>query len=272
MVNKLIYLLPILIIFSCGPSRQEQARQKLTETIRLADSGDYNLAKLKLDSIILNFKDLPQETKSAKELLNKINISEQQRNLEFLDSALTAQENILKPLMKNFILSDDYGTNKVLIHKRQKPENSYNRSYIKANLNTKGDFYISSWYHGTKWINHTQIKVYYKKQSVLSEIIERDGFNNRKIEDGDSKWEIVNYKNGKDNGIIDFIATNWQSPLRVQFRGSGYEYIIMEKYDREAIRDGYEISFILKEISKIKAEKSLAEKNLNKLKTEAISL
>lgn len=265
MTNKLLLLLPILLIISCGPSRQEQAQEKLAEAISLKDSGNFNMAKLKLDSLIYEFKDLPEEADSAKALLTEINISEQTRNLQFLDSALVAQEALLEPLMKNFILSDEYGSTKILIHKRQKPENSFNRTFLRAHLNQSGDFFISSRYHGTKWIHHQQIKVYYNNQSVLSEIVKEDGFNNRRFEDGEFKWEIVNYKDGKDNGIVDFIANNWDSPLRVQFMGKGYEYIIMEKFDREAIRDGYEISFILKEIDRIKAEKVRVEQTLQTL-------
>jgi hypothetical protein len=268
MTNKLLYLLPILLFFSCGPSRQELAQEKLAEAISLKDSGNFNLAKLKLDSMLQSFKDLPEETKSAKALLVEINISEQQRNLSFLDSALISQEALLEPLMKNFILSDDYGATKTLIHKRQKPENSYNRTFLRAHLNEAGDFFISSRYHGTKWIYHQQIKVYYQNQSVLSEIVEEDKFNNRRFEDGEFKWEIVNYKDGKDNGIVDFIATNWEKPLRVQLLGKAHEYIILEQYDREAIRDGYEISFILKEIDRIKAELSRTQKTLQELNKE----
>src|SRR5690606_29494936 len=109
MSNKLIYLLPILLFFSCGPSRQEQAQEKLAEAISLKDSGNFNMAKLKLDSLIHTYKDLPEETKSAKALLVEININEQERNLQFLDSALISQEALLEPLMKNFILSEEYG-------------------------------------------------------------------------------------------------------------------------------------------------------------------
>ncbi len=268
MTNKLIYLLSILLFISCGPSRQEQAQEKLAEAISLKDSGNFNMAKLKLDSLIQAFKDLPEETKSAKALLSEININEQERNLLFLDSAHITKEALLEPLMKNFILSDEYGSTKILIHKRQRPENSYNRTFLRAHLNEAGDFFISSRYHGTKWIYHQQIRVYYQNQSVLSEIVEEDGFNNRRFEDGEFKWEIVNYKDGKDNGVVDFIATNWESPLRVQLMGRAHEYIIMEKFDREAIRDAYEISFVLKEIDRIKTERNRTQKALQKLKEE----
>ncbi len=76
---------------------------------------------------------------------------------------------------------------------------------------------------------------------------------------------MVNYKDGADNGIIDFIAQNVDKPLKVHFMGKGNYYIVMEKFDKEAISDGYEISFVLKDIAKIKKEISNVREELKRL-------
>jgi len=259
-------LIFLSLMISCGPSREEIANERLQEAEQLTREGNYNLAKLKLDTLLSQYKDQQKQAEQATRMLNRIILKEQQRNVNFLDSLLADEQKKLDPLMKNFIISDEYGSEKILIHKRQRPENSYNRTFIRAHPDLKGNFFISSRYHGTKWISHHQIKVYYGGKSAITESVPEDGFNNRRFEDGDFKWEIVNYKDGKDNGVIDFIAKNWQDPLRVQFIGKGYEYIIMEKFDREAIRDGYEISFILKDIARLKAEKKKALDTINHLK------
>ena len=262
---RTIGFLSLIVLVSCGISREELAKERLNEAIQLSKDGNFNLAKLKLDSLILLFSDQQDLTEQASRMLSDLHLEEQQRNFIFLDSLINSAEENLKSMMKNFIESDEYGVEKILIHKRQKPENSYNRTFIRAHADLKGNFFISSRYYGEKWINHHQIKVYYQGNSATSESIKEDGFNNRRFEDGDSKWEIVNYKDGADNGVIDFIASNWKDPLRVQFIGSGYEYIIMEAYDREAIRDGYEISFVLKEIYNLKAEREKTKREIEKL-------
>lgn len=265
---RTISIFLLVVLFACGPSRLEEAGRRLEEAHKLREAGNFNLAKLKLDTIIREYSDQAEKVMLARELLREININEQERSLHFLDSMLLVKEELLAPMMRNFILSDEYGTDKILIHRRQRPENSFNRTFLRAHLNEAGDFFISSRYHGTSWINHRQIRVYIRDQSVLSEVIPEDGFNNRRFEDGQDKWEIVNYKDGKDNGIIDFIAKNWNDPLRVQFIGQKHEYIIMEQFDREAIRDGYEISFILKDIREIKSEKQKTQNTLNELRRE----
>ncbi len=258
-------IISVIIVSACGLNQAELAKVKFNKAEQLFVKKKYNDAKLEIDSIKELFPEQIEYVTKSNNLLRKITIEEQQQSLIFLDSMLVIKETELKPLMKNFIISSDYGSEKILIHKRQKPENSYARIYLRAHLNLDGDFFISSRYTGSTRIYHNQIKVYFNKNNALSEIIEEDGRNNRQFEDGENHWEVVNYKGGKDNGVIDFIANNWNQPLKVQFRGKKYHYILMEGFDKEAIRDGYEISFVLKEVKRIKEEKKKIEKELRKL-------
>lgn len=266
MIRK-AHIILFAFLIGCGPSRQEQARERLEEVLVLKESGNFNLAKLKLDTLIKAFSDQTEQVGVARQVLKEISILEQERNLVFLDSMLKVQEEILEPMMKNFIASDEYGPQKILIHKRQRPENSFNRTFLRAHLNEAGDFFISSRYYGSQWIYHQQIKVYNQDQSVFSEIVPEDGFDNRRFDDQGEKWEIVQFKDGKDNGIIDYIATHWKDPLKVQLIGKRHVYIVMELFDKEAIRDGYEISFVLKEVHRIKEEKKKVNQMLRQLKS-----
>ncbi|WP_075591581.1 outer membrane protein assembly factor BamD [Labilibacter marinus] len=266
-INKSIWVLFLsALLLACGPTPEEIAKEKFEKANDLFNQEKYNDAKVALDSIIENFPKEIEFVTRAEDLMRTIKIGEQERNLVFFDSALVKKEEELKVLMKNFIVSNDYGKKEVLIHKRQKPQNSYSRTYLRAHLDMEGNFYISSRYSGKNYIYHNKIKVYHKDQSVTSEQIPEDGFDNRKFEDQGTYWEVVNYKNNNDNGIIDFIAQNTSKPLKVQFIGKKHYYIVMEKFDKEAISDGYEISFVLKEIARIKKEKSNIKKELSRLK------
>jgi hypothetical protein len=212
-----------------------------------------------------NQSGLIEYTTRAEDLLSKIKIEEQRSNLAFLDSMLKIKEGELQPLMENFIPTSDYGSKTLLVHKRQRTENSYNRTYIRTHLEPDGTFYISSYYSGSHNINHSSIKVYHQNQSMQTEDIPYDEYENRHFDDGDNKWEVVKYKNGKDNGVIDFISKNIDQPLKAQFIGNKSVYIVLERTDKEAIRDGYEISFILKDITRIKKEKENSARELKLL-------
>ncbi len=253
-------------LFSCGPSEEEIAADAFKRAQKLYTEKNFNDTKLLLDSIIENMPGQVEYVTKSHDLLRTITIAEQEHNLEFLDSLLVEKQEQLKPMMKNFIKSDEYGSKTILIHKRQKPENSYNRTFIRAHLDMDGNFYISSRYSGDHYIYHDQIKVYYSGSSAMTEEIPDDGFDNRRYEDGGTYWEIVNYKDGKDNGVIDFIAANWNKSLKVQYRGKKYYYIVMEKFDKEAIRDANEIAVVLKEIKRIKDEIKNVKKQLSLMK------
>lgn len=254
----------IAVIISCGPSAEEIASKRFQEAEKYYQLKEFNNAKLMLDTIIEDQKNVIEYYTRAKDLLRTITIEEQKNNIAFLDSMLLEKEKELAPLMKNFTITDEY-KKKVLVHRRQKTTNSYNRTYIRSHLDLDGNFYISSHYCGEIHINHNQIKVYNKGKSVTSEKIPFDEFNNRKFNDGELKWEIVNYKDGYDNGIIDFIAQNVNAPLKAQFKGKKNHYILLEKFDKQAISDGYEISFILKEVSRLKKEIENSKRVLNNL-------
>ncbi len=258
----LLFVLFSVIFISCGPSEKERAADAFNRAQKLYDAKNFNDTKLLLDSIIENMPGQIEYVNKAENMLRTIKIAEQEHNLTFLDSMLTVKQEELKPMMKNFIESNEYGSKTLLIHKRQKPENSYGRTFVRAHLDMDGNFYISSRYSGDHYIYHDQIKVYYSGNSAITDKVEFDGFDNRRYEDGGTYWEIVNYKDGKDNGVIDFIAANWDKPLKVQFRGKKYYYIVMEKFDKEAIRDANEIAVVLKEIKRIKDEITNVKKQL----------
>jgi len=264
--NKIALFLLSIMFVACGPTAEEIAKEKFNKADKLFKQEEFNDAKIVLDSIIEYFPKQIEFVARAEDLMRTIKIGEQERNLVFFDSALVQKETELKVLMKNFIVSNDYGKKEILIHKRQKPQNSYSRTYLRAHLDMEGDFYISSRFSGPKYISHNKIKVYHKGESVMSSEVIEDGFDNRKFEDQGTFWEVVNYKKGNDNGIIDFIAQNVDKPLKVQYIGKNHYYIVMEKFDKEAIRDGYEISFVLKEIKRIKEEKKKIKRSIERLR------
>ena len=70
----------------------------------------------------------------------------------------------------------------------------------------------------------------------------------------EAKWEKVSYRNGKDNGVIEFIANNTERNLKAVFLGNEYYYIILETYDKEAVRDALALSKAIKRKTKLDAE------------------
>jgi hypothetical protein len=256
----------VLFIISCGQSNTQLAKKHFELAKKYYGDKQFNQAKLELDTILTNHKDEIELHTRAKDLMRTINIDEQNQNLLFLDSLLSEKQAQLAPLMKNFATEQIDGLPTLLVHKFQKTTNSYNRTFIKPNLDVDGNYFISSQYCGNPAIEHTQIKVSVGDDAVNTEDIAFDDFYNHRFSDAAFHWEIVQYKDGKDNGVVDFIAKNYNKPIKVLFVGKRSYAIIMETYDKEAIRDSYEISFILKEIARIKKEKENAKSAIEKLR------
>lgn len=264
-MRYLSFALLLLFTIGCAPSNSELASKLLIEANILKDKKEYNRSKILLDSINSTYPDEQEVCIRASHLVNAISILEQQRIIQLSDSALKEKEATIKPLLLNFKRDVDSGDDTLLIHIRQLPQNSYNRSYIRANLNTKGDFYLSSQYVGESNINHTQMRAVCGSSVALSVEIKEDGSYNRHFEDEDVKWEIIQFKNNGDNGISDLIAKHYNEGIRVDLIGGNPYSIYLEEYDKEAIRDGYEISFLLKEIALLKETIKRSQRVVEKL-------
>lgn len=267
-MRYLLFTFIALMLWQCGPSDRELATKLLQSAEALQRNSKYNDAKILLDSLVRAYPEENEVITKAKLVRKDGAIKEQERNMHFLDSLLQLKSKELKPLMVNFKLVVNEEGDSLLIHRYQNYENSFNRSYIKANLNIKGDFYLSSQYVGESPIFHTLLKAVAGESVAQTADIPEDGLQNRRFEDEDTFWEIITLRDGMDNGIADLIAKNRNSAVRVELRGKSVYTIYLESYDKEAISDGYEISFVLKEINRLKIAISNAQRTIVKLKRE----
>ena len=79
----------------------------------------------------------------------------------------------------------------------------------------------------------------------------------------EAKWEKVSYRNGKDNGVIEFIAKHVDRNLKAVFLGKEYYYIILETYDKEAVRDALALSKAIKKRTKLQKEIEVLGRDIN---------
>ena len=61
--------------------------------------------------------------------------------------------------------------------------------------------------------------------------------------------------NGKDNGVIQFIADNADRKLKAVFLGKRTYFIVLEEFDKQAVKDALALSNALKR--KIQLEKEI---------------
>jgi hypothetical protein len=150
-------------------------------------------------------------------------------------------------------------------HKRQTVESSWNRTFLKIVLNEKGDAWMLSHYYGKEWIDHTSLRIYDDKNYILTDTIGLGHEWNRKVEDLGDRWETIEFRDGSDAGALAFIHDNYRKSIKVKFTGKTFQYILMENYDKEAIKNGWELAQVLKERFGLRETIELNQAELRKL-------
>lgn len=261
----------LLFFIACGPSSTEKALGILDCAKQKFEQNEYNLAKLCIDSLERNYPDEIEVITDGRRLMWLVEIGEQQASLTFFDSMLVKENAKLIELSKNFILQPSPlpGHPGEYTHKRQQISNSYDRIFLKAHVQDDGTFYVSSRYHGKSNINHSAVKVYNDGDAMTTLDVPVGSVYNRQFDDGADKWEVVRYFKETENGIVNFIASNIDKPLKMVFLGKKYHYIVLEKFDKEAIAEGALLADEIKHIVAIKKSRSEIVKRLKFLREEA---
>ena len=262
MKQAILYITLVLfvIVTACGPSEEDQARVKLEQAKLLLQNQDTTGALLKLDSVAKLYPEAVYSINAAKNLSKDVRFELYERTEAELDSVkITITE-----LEKNFVTEKtEFDRYTQYIHKRQTFKRAWDRSYIQVHLDERGDLYLSSNYHGDHWLNHTGLRVYDSGEDAKTEKIPIGSPDNHRSDFMEAKWEKVSYRNGKDNGVIEFIAQHVDRNLKAVFLGDEYYYIILETYDKEAVRDALALSKAIKKQKKLEGEIKRLENQLN---------
>lgn len=260
---KFSFHFPVLILLAllvaCGPSQEEKARVKLNLAKSLLEKRDTTNALLHLDSIAALYPEAVYSVNAAKNLLNEVHFSLLQQKETELDSLNILITELEKPFEKEKTEFDRY---QQYTHKRQTFERAWNRSYIQVYLDERGEMYLSSNYYGKNWLNHTSIRVYDQGDEASTETIPVDNVNNHRSDFMEYKWEKVSYRDGKDNGVMEFIAQHADRRLKAVFLGKEYYYIILESYDKQAVIDALALSKAIKRKKQLEAEIQSLQKKL----------
>lgn len=259
-VAVILVIFSIVVIISCGPSDEDKARVKLNYANTLLEKGDTAAAINQLDSIIILYPEAVYAVNAAKNKTNEINFDLLQKKETEFDSL----EIRVNELEKNFVIEKtDIDRYARYIHKRQTFDRAWDRSYIQVHLNQLGIINISSNYYGKNWLNHIAIRVYDGDDSAKTDTIPLGSAYNHHSDFQGLKWEKVTYRPGEYNDVVDFIANNTDRRLKAVFLGDEYYYIILEDYDKIAIKEAVELSKAFGRQTELTLQISSLKKKLN---------
>lgn len=246
------------LLFSCGKSEKELAAERLALAKNVYQKGDTTQALQQLDTIQLKYKSAIQTLVEADQFKKKIYGDLFYQKQDEMDSLKVKLEKLEAKFVKE---KTDFDRYTQYVHKRQQFERRWDKSFIQIHLDERGELYISSNYYGDQWLEHTGLRVYDQDLQAKTEVVELDNVLNHRSDFMETKWEKVSYRDGADNGVIAFIAEHADRNLKAVFLGSRYYYIILEEYDKQAVKDALALSKLLKQKAKLEQEiKSLQSK------------
>jgi hypothetical protein len=234
-----IILLFLLLVYACGPSQEEKASVKVNEAKSLIAKGDTLKAITLLKAVSSQNPKAKFQIAASKNLTSDLYL----QLINNRKTQLTNTENIISSLEKHFIKDKtEFDSYVQYIPLSLSHGKSWNKSFLQVNLDERGELFLTSHYMGQNWLKHTSIKVYDEGLSVKTPDVPLDDPNNRESDFLDYKWEKVAYTNGKSDSVIKFITTNVNRNLKCVYIGKNHYYIILEEYNKEAIKDAYQLS------------------------------
>jgi hypothetical protein len=128
--------------------------------------------------------------------------------------------------------------------------NMLNRNGLVAHVNKEGYIYLSSNYHAEDWLFHEKIQVKIDDRVIDSEVVPTYDSNHITENSGGSVWEIINFTENRDNGILDAIAENPKADIKVRFVGRQYRKdFTLSKGDKLAIEECKRLADLLSRIN-----------------------
>lgn len=254
----LLCVVALLCTLSCGENIEKKAQALLNEAQTAYESKDYNCAKLLLDSLKSTYPKAFDARRAALKLGREVELGEQQRSVEFLDSSLTVQYALRDSLLPQFVLEKDRKYQDVgnYMAPSQTVKNNLGNTYLRAQVDENGVTTITSVYRG-KAIGHTTVKV-----SSGDNYAECDApFSKYNSKHLGVTTERVDYRYGEDGGLIDFIV-NCESDIKVELSGNKSYNYNLRKSDVQAIKAVFKLSRILQNITTMKEMRDEAVRHI----------
>lgn len=254
----------ILLACLCGAlaaceNVEKKAALKLAEARAAFEAGNYNEAKIQIDSIKLLYPKAFDTRRQGIYLMQEVELAEQNKTVAYLDSMLAIKQQEFETMKSKFVLEKDTAYQRIgnYLAPSQVIERNLHRSFLRFQTDETGIMSLTSIYCGAHNIHHTSIKVTAPDGSFAETPTSRDSYETTDLSE---HIEKADYKLGEDGGVIGFIAANKDKNLRVDYRGERPYTTHMMPADRQAAASVYELSKVLSSITAIK--KNLEEAHL----------
>ena len=257
MKKLIVGLCATLVLASCGNDAEKKANERLTTARTAFEQGDYNEAKLQIDSIKILYPKAFDARREAISLMQQIELKEQQQSLVYLDSILQTKQKEFESIKNKYVLEKDaeYQQTGNYFWPTQTVEKNLHRSFLRFQVNEQGVMSMTSIYCGGSNLHHFAVKVIAPDGSFAETPASKDSY---ETTDLGEKIEKADYKMGADGNVMGFLYLNRDKNIKVEYIGDRKYTTTMTSADRQALAGIYELSQLLSSIEQIKKEQEEA--------------
>lgn len=251
MKNVFLFICLCLACLACTDV-EKQAVERLNMAQQAFAAGDYNEAKLQIDSIKILYPKAYNARKAGIGLMQEVELKEQQRSLAYLDSLLGTKQAEFNAMKGKFVLEKDQEYEAIgrYLHPSQVIEKNLNRSFLRFQVDERGAMSMTSIYCGSRNIHHTAVKVS-TNDSFAQTPPSADSYETSNL---GVQIEKADYKLGQDGNVIGFICLNKEKSIKVEFVGERSYSTQMTQADRQAADLVYRLSQTLSAITQLNKE------------------
>ncbi len=245
-------------LFSCNDT-EKKAEEKLQAARHAFEQGNYNEAKILIDSIKTLYPKAFDVRRAGIGLMQEIELKEQERSLVYLDSMLQTKQQVFDAIKSKYVFEKDAEYQNIghYLHPSQVIEKNLHRSFLRFQVDENGIMSMTSIYCGFRNIHHIAVKVIAPDGSFAETPASKDSY---ETTDLGETIEKADYKMGEDGNVMGFLYLNKDKNIKIQYQGERPYSTAMSPTDRQALADVYELAQLLSSISEIK--KNMEEANL----------
>lgn len=257
MKKLIVGLCATLVLASCGNDAEKKANERLSTARTAFEQGDYNEAKLQIDSIKILYPKAFDARREGISLMQQIELKEQQQSLVYLDSILQTKQKEFESIKNKYVLEKDaeYQQTGNYFWPTQTVEKNLHRSFLRFQVNEQGVMSMTSIYCGGSNLHHFAVKVIAPDGSFAETPASKDSY---ETTDLGEKIEKADYKMGADGNVMGFLYLNRDKNIKVEYIGDRKYTTTMTPADRQALAGIYELSQLLSSIGQIKKEQEEA--------------
>lgn len=245
-------------LFSCE-NIEKKADEKIQAAREAFEEGNYNQAKILIDSIKTLYPKAFEARRAGIGLMQEIELKEQEKSLVYLDSMLQTKQKEFETIKSKYTFEKNVEYQKIgnYLHPSQVIEKNLHRSFLRFQVDENGIMSMTSIYCGSQYIHHVAVKVTAPDGSFAETPASKDSY---ETTDLGEKIEKADYKLGEDGNVMGFIYLNKNNNIRVNYLGERPYSNTMTLADRQALVAVYELARLLSSITEIK--KNIEEANL----------